>query len=278
MSDKKKLFLDIYNSRKNQNEIQKVDYDYWSEDIYFTEMSDEKLKEFQSNESFHFCIARIDDYNEIMYHAQNHCNQLSVEIFNKLLSIGDSLVGYNEEQKKVLYSRNPRVASYVTANHLIYLTFLLKHFKFSDFERLKILEIGGGYGNICRLLFKSLENIDSYTILDIPGMSKLQDFFLRENLNDEQQKKIILTESQNSISEQEITLTIANHSLSELPIDKYFDLARVLDKTEWLFYSTCLGSHSEYMKIFHLLSIFNVEELFFEGTIAHILLKKKSVS
>jgi hypothetical protein len=272
MIEKNNLLREIY--KKNKKKLQKVDYDYWVEDIKFPDFTEEELEKFQSDQNFHFCIARIDNYNEILNHAMNHCNLISPEIFQQLASIGDSLVGYTDDQKKVISERSPRITSYVTANHLIYLTFLIKHFRFNEIEDLRILEFGGGYGNVCRLLFKLVININNYTIIDIPGMSRLQEFFLKKNLDETQLERILYSDSLNEVKKQKFDLVIANHSLSELPIEKYFESSEVLETTNYLFYSTCLGSHSEFIKIFHILTSFEIIELFFEGSIAHMLLKK----
>lgn len=45
--------------------------------------------------------------------------------------------------------------------------------QFQDLNHLNIVEIGGGYGGLCKILFDVWPNIQSYTICDIPIVNQL---------------------------------------------------------------------------------------------------------
>ena len=60
---------------------------------------------------------------------------------------------------------------------------------FGDMTADSIVEIGGGYGGLCRILLDAF-NLKSYDIIDVPAMIRLQQYFLEKSLPSEAFKKI----------------------------------------------------------------------------------------
>ena len=89
----------------------------------------------------------------------------------------------------------------------------MKYAKEIGLERLKIVEIGGGYGGLC-LFLKSLSSffgvsIDSYILYDIPEIERLQSKYL-------QYHEIQITPKEEICSGY---FLISNYAFSELPKD-----------------------------------------------------------
>ena len=76
----------------------------------------------------------------------------------------------------------------------------------------KILEIGGGYGNFCRLVFKR-GFAGTYVIHDLPEFAQLQQWYLSRTLGREEQNKITHATSLPA----EADLIVGLWSLSEMP-------------------------------------------------------------
>ena len=57
-----------------------------------------------------------------------------------------------------------------------------------------ILEVGGGYGNFCRLLLKR-GFAGSYVIYDLPEFLQLQEWYLGRTLADDERKQVTFTTS-----------------------------------------------------------------------------------
>lgn len=249
--------------------------DGWEKQSLIKKYNEEELKDFQSNEDFHFCIAKLEHLNKDFEFVSKDINE---KIFLSLLQIGDSEVGYTQEEKNILNSREPKVASLVTSNHYIYLTFLFDNLP--KFKKINILEFGGGFGNICRMLFKYFEEqkINKYCIADQTGMQQLQKYFLKENLKKDDFDKISYIVSDDKIKINEnYDLLIANHSLSEFAITKYFEYSDIIKKVKYFFYSSTLTTICEFVKIFHIMSEMETVNLVFEPglNVCHFLFKRK---
>jgi len=260
---------------KNYNNIVMF-HNYWVNPNNLRNFSTEELENFQNlKEDLGFCISRIGHPNEfeIMF---DKCKSLNMAEYEKLIQIGDSEVGYDENQRKILSSREKKISGWVTANHTFMLTFLSTYFH--EKPSLKIVEFGGGFGNICRLMFaRKKYDIEKYSIIDQKGMQQVQGFFLKKTLSADDCKKINLIESQPEIQyEESYDLFISNHAITEFDTVKYFEHRHLMDKCRYVFISTCLSSVSEYTIMFDLLSKMEVVAYYAESDkLFHILLKNK---
>lgn len=231
------------------------------------------LSQFQHNNKIHFCTSKVEGLSPIMLDRPKNIN---LPIATDLINIGDSTIGYNESDSSKLTSRPERIAGWVTANHILYLTFLFNRLKFEG--PVNIVEFGGGYGNICRLIHKSkYYNVHSYTIMDLDGVDIIQDYFLSTTLHPEEHLKNRLVDSTKAKSI-ECDLFIANHSLSELNYQKYFEYSHLMSKARYVFISTCLSSHCEFMKLFHLCNTMDISDVYYENdSVGHFLFRKKNI-
>jgi hypothetical protein len=196
--------------------------------------------------------------------------------YEKLIEIGDSEIGYDEYQRKLLSSREKKISGWVTANHIFFLTFLSTHFV--EKTPLKIVEFGGGYGNVCRLMLtRKKYEIEKYSIIDQKGMQQVQDFFLKKTLSEKDYKNINLIESTPDIQfEESYDLFISNHAITEFDAVKYFEHCHLMDKCKYAFISTCLNSVSEFTIMLHMLSKMEVVAYYQESDVVfHILFKNK---
>ena len=73
----------------------------------------------------------------------------------------------------------------------------------NEFNKFNFLEIGGGYGGLCRWLNIILEkNINTYTIVDLPLISQIQAFFLANSFD----KNNLILPNEEKISNSKIIL------------------------------------------------------------------------
>lgn len=265
----KDLWYRKYNNIKMFNE-------YWLNDSNLRNFSAEELENFQNLKDLHFCIARIDNgdnSHQVMFDKSKNLNMFEYE---KLIEIGDSEIGYDEYQRKLLSSREKKISGWVTANHIFFLTFLSTHFV--EKTPLKIVEFGGGYGNVCRLMLtRKKYEIEKYSIIDQKGMQQVQDFFLKKTLSEKDYKNINLIESTPDIQfEESYDLFISNHAITEFDAVKYFEHCHLMDKCKYAFISTCLNSVSEFTIMLHMLSKMEVVAYYQESDVVfHILFKNK---
>lgn len=140
---------------------------------------------------------------------------------------------------------------FIRSQHYILSTYLLNfiHGK----QELNIMEIGGGFGNMRRILSKYMD-INSYTIFDINNCLQFNKSFLKTHSNnyDLVEDQLYLhrgfynisidfreTFIDNFLEKKNIDVLIATHSLSELDIDEfnwYFD--NIVKKSKIFFYCT----------------------------------------
>ena len=121
------------------------------------------------------------------------------------------------------------------SKHIFILTLLFNEIG-TEFN--KIIEIGGGFGNILRLMEDTIK-FKEYNIVDIPHIIELQQFYLKNELSNNTLKKINFFDcyKSNIIINEEIDLVLGLHSLSELSWDffkKYFD--EIIIKSNIYFY------------------------------------------
>jgi hypothetical protein len=151
--------------------------------------------------------------------------------------------------------------NFVESNHYIFLTYLLSIlYDYDKDKEYNIIDIGGGYGNIRRLLLKLL-NIKTYTIFDIDSVlfynkqfynnTNNQTFDFKENeiinKNDKGIYNISLDFKNTFIYNynKSIDVVIATHSLSELDMDDfYWYLINIISKSNIVLYATQINTSS----------------------------------
>lgn len=110
------------------------------------------------------------------YTLQNYSN-----IYKKYFeNIKESHIGNPKIIDEFHFSPNTESHLYKSCQILYY---------FNDLKGKNIVEIGGGYGGLARIICESIE-INSYTIIDIPQMQRVQKFYLENSLNASTYKKI----------------------------------------------------------------------------------------
>ena len=109
-----------------------------------------------------------------------------------------------------LLNDNRFITSGNTTHHLYHLAKFFKETGVRPEEVRSVVEVGGGYGNMARL-FKQLNPLVTYTILDLPIFSHIQLVYLKTLLGD---KAVNLTEKDNgSIQQDKINLFPLDKSL-----------------------------------------------------------------
>lgn len=105
------------------------------------------------------------------------------------------------------------------SKHILILTFLLN----KNLDIKNIVEIGGGFGNMIRLLTHIDFEYTNWNIIDLPHINILQEYYLKHEITS--LEKITFTDCDSIDLEQynkkQIDLVIGIHSLSELSLD-YF--------------------------------------------------------
>lgn len=245
--------------------------DYWLSESTLRNFSAEELENFHNLKDLHFCISKIDNLEPVMFERSKKLDMLEYE---KLIKIGDSEIGFDEHQRKIISSRENKISGWVTANHIFFLTFL--SVCFDQKTPIKVVEFGGGFGNVCRLMLtRQKYEIEKYTIIDQKGMQQVQDFFLKRTLPEKDYKKINLIESHPTTRyDESYDLFISNHAISEFDTVKYFEHCHIMNNCKYAFISTCLNSVSEFTIMFHLLSVMKVVACYAESdNMFHILFK-----
>ena len=80
-----------------------------------------------------------------------------------------------------------------------------------------VVEIGGGYGNLCRLIHEYGYN-GKYTIIDFPEIGKIQKDFLHKHSIDSVEFSELDME-QIKPSEEDVSILIATFSINEMPME-----------------------------------------------------------
>ena len=158
--------------------------------------------------------------------------EVNPEFAQKVFSVTDSPVGYGPE-----FPDRP-VHSIIHCRHCLMLTLLLD--TIGTDRRLRVLEIGGGFGNMVRIL-KSHDLVDNWTIFDLDFVCEAQAYFIKENFPELQVNRNsydprpgninLIDQHHRNIVRRELVgadVLIGTHSWSELPLDDFLVLRRPL--------------------------------------------------
>jgi hypothetical protein len=185
--------------------------------------SDKSLDNFRYNRRVYgFCINEggIDEQ------SINHAKQINEELSAKFLNQSKSMVGYKGHEEKFLPVDD------LDSKHIMQLTFLLHN---SDMNYGKIVEIGGGFGNMARLC-NGILTFKQWDIIDIPHMLQVQKYYLDAEIGDTSKINFINAYSNVNYRETPIHVVIGTHSLSEFSwsvFENYFHT--VVQYSEYLF-------------------------------------------
>lgn len=100
---------------------------------------------------------------------------------------------------------------------------IIQHIKNINLNNIDVVEIGGGYGGQCKILFDlcNISNIliNKYKIVDIPEVSKFQEKYLNKLLNKSNINKIIFESCLEITTNENYDLCISNYALGEFDED-----------------------------------------------------------
>lgn len=133
------------------------------------------------------------------------------------------------------------LASPISIQHAYYLFLIKKHLDLfiPEGELCHILELGGGYGNFCRLAC-DFGYTGRYVIADLPEMHSIQSHFLRHALPQRMAKKPVEFRSLNDpaiLSDQRPSLFLATFSLSEMPLAKRTEIEDYYRHFDYVFFA-----------------------------------------
>jgi hypothetical protein len=129
----------------------------------------------------------------------------------------------------------------IDSRHIMMIAMLKKWLP--DATDLRIVEIGGGFGNWARLCEGQID-YRAWTIIDMPFVSRLQDWYLRSLLQDFGKIALIDTERYPAWKHQceRFDLAIAAHSMSEFAFPDFYDyFENIVMKSKYFFYATHLS-------------------------------------
>jgi len=113
---------------------------------------------------------------------------------------------------------------------------MIEYIIHNNLNNLDIVEIGGGYGGQCKILFDLIKNynikINSYSIIDLPSISTFQKKYLSLlNYNDN-----IIYQNFNNIIHKNYDLCISNYAIGEFEYDvQIFYINNVLKYSKYYY-------------------------------------------
>jgi hypothetical protein len=141
--------------------------------------------------------------------ALNYALNLNKELYERFISQPKGLVGYKNNEEKYLPIDD------LDSKHILQLTFLFNNNKI-NYNR--IVEIGGGFGNMARLI-NNIITYNSWDIIDIPHMLELQKYYLTTEITHVSKINFINGYSDIKYDKTPIDLVIGTHSISEFSWD-----------------------------------------------------------
>jgi len=222
---------------------------------------------FRSDPAFYFLAPFKDQVKQPDPEALKIADMQDAPLAHKYLSIPKPNLGYSDLKFCPL--------DVVDCRHIMMSTIIFKHLK--DIKA--VAEIGGGFGNWARLNLQ-VQDIDSWTIIDLDFVLDLQLWFLQNSLPDNLYSKVSFIDAESQIQLEPVDLVIGAHSLSEISLDLFMDYMRIIKDAKYLFYARHKSMPSVELsnkKMDILLSMFDViENVESEnGAVDNYLLKRK---
>lgn len=97
---------------------------------------------------------------------------------------------------------------------------ILKKYLFNDDTPSSVVEFGGGYGSIAKLIMREI-GVSQYTIVDLELMCEIQKFYLKNTLEDKYFARLSWQDSKKASTDfiEDSCLFLATWSISECPIE-----------------------------------------------------------
>ena len=170
-----------------------------------------------------FCVNEGNTDEQALNYARNINNNLC----NSFLNQPKGLFGYKGHENKYIKIDD------LDSKHILMLTILLDN---NTTNYSKVVEIGGGFGNMCRLS-NNIISYDSWDIIDLPHMLELQSYYLKNEIEDISKINFIDAHSNKNYTNNTVDLVIGTHSVSEFSWDifiNYFN--NVISKSKYFYY------------------------------------------
>lgn len=173
-----------------------------------------------------FCINEGDTDNQ----ALDFASKINNELCEKFKTQPKSLIGYEGNENKYVKLDD------LDSKHILQLTFLfnklnINNFDINNFDR--IVEIGGGFGNMCRLC-NNIISYNNWDIVDLPHMLELSNYYLRNEIQNT--SKINFINAYSDIKYDTIDLVIGTHSVSEFSWDIFYNYFQtIISKSKYFF-------------------------------------------
>ena len=141
----------------------------------------ENIYEFKSNIDFTDILEHVSYEQGLEYlrHIRN-TNKINDEDIISYCSLNDKIGGGNKYDYNFIKT-SPTNLRYILHSHLI-----LTHINTLNLQSVKLVEVGCGYGGLCLAInyFSKLYNIniESYKLVDLPVVSKLQQAYLQNHI------------------------------------------------------------------------------------------------
>jgi hypothetical protein len=190
----------------------------------------------------------LPEYNVILEHVDY---ELGEEYLEYIKEVGEEI--YNQNLNKFLENDligNPKKFLYdgvkISPSTLRYIKNSLDLSSLCEDQKIsKIVEIGGGYGGLCKTL-SVLCDFDEYVNIDLPEAVKIQEKYLQNFPEVYSRNKFIPCDQLIDIFD--IDLLISNYSLSELSIESqlnYYDKVIKNSKVVYITYNLLLDHYSK---------------------------------
>lgn len=218
------------------------------------------LMNFKNDKNFNEILEHVDfdfgnQYKDQIY-KEFGCN---IKNYINLISINDN-IGNPQKFKFEGIDMSPSNLRYIY--HALLIQSKCKNW-FRK-QKIKIVEIGGGYGGLCFYIKNILKDYNvNYTIIDLPEPGYLQDQYSKK-VGDNNVRTISCFDI-DSVSSEKFDLVISNYCLSEVSIDNqkdYFEkIVKNCEKKFFVWNYLTIGSNSliwKYLKIRKFLSLFGI--------------------
>lgn len=191
--------------------------------------------EASNNEEIFSNFKRNSNYNVILEHVNFEQGE---EYLKNILQQTSSFVNFFEKFRENDLYGNPK--TYCYENYGVFSPTTLRYIKglsdltilFKDLRDMDIIEIGGGYGGLCKII-GDLYTYKSYTIVDLPEVLPL----VKKYLSKFGVKNVILLTMDQLPIQKEYDLVISNYAFTECiaPIQQiYFDKILSVSKKGYL--------------------------------------------
>jgi len=193
------------------------------------EVTDELFKSFRTQYELYHFIDNGDNPPDI--EAENIAKQVNIKMWEHYKELLKNRIKLGYTNSTSFYSDYTNLDS----RHIMMFVILFTHIPLVSFD--SILEIGGGFGNW--LTLNKHINFRKWTIIDLPHVSLLQNWYLKQQgISTDSYELISAFDYDKYIfSNSSFDLVIGTHSISEFSYDIFKDyFTKVISKSKYLFY------------------------------------------